>query len=117
VVFLKPDEAAKRDRDFLSAELAERLKRGPVVFRLSVRLAGDGDPTHNTAVLWPADPPMIEAGRLEITGNGPTNTADERRLVFDPANLTDRIEFSDDKFPRDRSAGYSISYDRRCRGE
>ena len=77
MVFLKPDEAAKRDRDFLSAELAERLKRGPVVFRLSVRLAGDGDPTHNTAVLWPADRPMIEAGRLGVTGNGPTNTADE----------------------------------------
>ena len=115
--FLNPEEAAKRDRHFLREELVGRLARGPLVFRLTLQLAADGDPTNDPTVLWPADRSVAELGRLEIYGISPTETADERRLVFDPTNLTDGIELSDDPFPRARSVGYSISYDRRSRGE
>jgi hypothetical protein len=47
----------------------------------------------------------------------PTSAADERRLVFDPANRTDGIDLSTDPILAVRSAAYSISYDRRSKGE
>jgi catalase len=115
--FLNPEEAAKRDRDFLRAELAGRLAQGHVVFRLTLQLAADGDPTNDPTVLWPSERPVVALGRLEISAISPTSAADERRLVFDPINLTEGIELSDDPFPRVRSAGYAVSYERRSKGE
>jgi len=114
--YLKPEEAAKRDRHFLRDELAGRLAKGPAIFRLTLQLAADGDLTHEPTALWPPDRPTVELGRLEIRSISPTGADDERRLVFDPTNLTDGIELSDDPFPPVRSAGYSISFERRSRG-
>ena len=58
-----------------------------------------------------ADRQLVELGRLEITGISPTGAADERRMVFDPTNLTDGIDLSADPILLVRSAAYSISYD------
>ena len=60
---------------------------------------------------------LIELGRLEVTGISPTSAADERRMVFDPTNLTDGIDLSADPILLARSAAYSISYDHRSKGE
>ena len=115
--FISPDDASKRSANFLREELESRLQTGPVVFQLLLQLAGANDPTDDPTALWPADRPLIELGRLEITGISPTSAADERRLVFDPTNLTGGIDLSADPFPLARSAAYSISYDRRSKGE
>jgi catalase len=56
---------------------------------------------------------LVELGRLEVTRISPTSAADERRLVFDPTNVTDGISLSADPIPLARSAAYSISYDQR----
>jgi catalase len=115
--YLNPDDASTRNPNFLLEELESRLRNGPVVFRLVLQLAADGDPTDDVTTLWPADRPLVELGRLEVTGISPTSATDERRLVFDPTNLTDGIELSADPIPPARSAAYSISYDRRSKGE
>jgi catalase len=115
--YISPDEASKRSANFLREELESRLQTSPVVFRLILQLAGENDPTNDPTVLWPADRPLVELGRLEITGISPTSAADERRLVFDPTNLTDGIDLSADPFPLARSAAYSISFDRRSKGK
>ena len=59
----------------------------------------------------------VELGRLEITGISPTSAGDERCLIFDPTNRTDGIDLSDDPILLARSAAYSISYERRSKGE
>jgi catalase len=115
--FLSPDTASKRSANFLREELESRLQKGPVVFRLLLQVAGEGDATDDVNVLWPADRPLVELGRLEVTTISPTGAADERRMVFDPTNLTDGIDLSGDPFLLARSAAYSISYDRRSKGE
>jgi catalase len=115
--YISPDDASKRSTNFLREELESRLQTSPVVFRLFLQLAGEQDPTDDPTSLWPADRPLVELGQLEITGISPTSAADERRLVFDPTNLTDGIDLSADPFPLARSAAYSISYDRRSKGE
>ena len=113
--FMTSEEGAKRGPDFLREELAGRVARGPVVFRLTLQLAAEGDPTNDPTMLWPSDRAVVALGRLEIRAISPTGADDERRLVFDPTNLTDGIELGDDPFPRVRSAGYAISNDRRSR--
>jgi catalase len=114
--FLSPDESSTRNANFLRDELESRLRNGPVVFRLILQLAGEGDPTDDVTALWPADRTMVELGRLGVTGISPTSAADERRLVFDPTNLTDGIELSADPILLARSSAYSISYDHRSKG-
>src|SRR5271155_2365417 len=113
--YVSPDDASKRSANFLREELEGRLRNGPVAFRLLLQLAGESDPTNDATALWPADRPLVELGRLEVTRISPTSAADERRLVFDPTNVTDGIGLSADPIPRARSAAYSISYDHRSK--
>ena len=113
--YLSPDDASKRSPNFLRDELESRLKNGSVVFRLVLQLAGEADPTDDVTALWPADRPVVELGRLEITRISPTGAADERGLVFDPTRVTDGIALSADPMPPARSAAYSISYDHRSK--
>jgi len=115
--YLAPDDAGKRSTNFLREELEGRLKKGPVVFRLVLQLAGEGDPTDDATALWPADRPLVELGRLEVTQISPTSANDERRLVFDPTNITDGIELSKDPILLARSAAYSVSYNHRSKNE
>ena len=113
--YLSPDDASTRSTNFLREELEGRLRNGPVAFRLLLQLAGESDPTDDATALWPADRPLVELGRLEVSRVSSTSAADERRLVFDPTNVTDGIELSADPLPLARSAAYSISYDQRSK--
>ena len=114
--YLSPEEGTKRSVNFLTEELQGRLRTGPVVFRLQLQLAEAKDPTDDPTALWPAERPRVELGRLEITSISPTSLADERRLIFDPTNLTPGIEPSADPVLLARSAAYSISYAERTKG-
>lgn len=114
---LSPDDAGKRSPNFLRDELDSRLRRGSVAFRLVLQVAVAGDPTDDPTALWPADRPQVELGRLEVISISPTGGEDERRLVFDPTNRTDGIDLSEDPILLARSAAYSLSYERRSRGE
>ena len=115
--YLSPEEAGKRGANFLRDELDQRLRKGPAAFRLRLQLAEPGDPTDDVTALWPADRPVVELGRLEITAISPTGAEDERRLIFDPTNRTDGIDLSDDPILHARSGAYSISYERRSKGQ
>jgi catalase len=114
--YLSPDEASTRNANFLREELESRMRNGPVVFRLVLQLAAEGDPTDDVTASWPADRSLVELGRLEVTDISPTSAADERRLVFDPTNLTDGIDLSADPILLARSSAYSVSYDQRSKG-
>jgi catalase len=115
--FLSPDDAGKRSPSFLREELEGRLRTGPAAFRLLLQVAEAGDPTDDVTALWPEGRPVVELGRLEVTGISSTSAADERRLIFDPSNRTDGIDLSADPILLARSAAYAISYDRRSKGE
>jgi catalase len=115
--YLSPADAAKLSPNFLREELEQRLQKAPVIFGLYLQVAEKGDPTNDITALWPADRSVVELGRLEITAISPTGKADEQRLIFDPANVIDGIGLSDDPILLARSAAYSISYERRSKGE
>jgi catalase len=110
---LPEDEIDGSDRDYLEAEIRERLAKGPVAFTLALQIAEDGDVLEDPTVAWPADREVVELGRLEISEVVEDLETPEAPLVFDPVNVIDGIECSDDEILEARSKAYSVSIERR----
>jgi catalase len=113
LVHLDPADAARRDPDFLMNELPERLKKGPVSFRLKVQLAASGDPTKDPTKPWPADRKVVDLGTLIIDRPVANSVDADKQLIFLPGQLIDGIEPSDDPLIGLRDAAYPISFARR----
>ena len=107
--FLGEEEAKAKPADFLFEDLKTQLAKGPVKYRLLVQLANPGDPTIDPSVVWPQDRKTVEVGVISVVSVVPDAAAAERALAFDPTNLTDGIELSDDPFPQLRSSVYALS--------
>jgi catalase len=106
---LNADDAKGKSPDFLMDDLKAKLSGGPVQYRLVVQLPNDGDTTKDPTIVWPDDRKTIDCGLISITSVVADSDAAQRALAFDPANLTDGIELSDDPFPSLRSAVYALS--------
>jgi len=102
--------AAAKPSDYLGQELRARLSWGPVEFRLRAQLAESGDPTNDVTRFWPDERRRVDLGSLRLTSIDPKSAESERGLIFDPVNLTEGIELSDDPLPMFRSKVYSISF-------
>jgi catalase len=100
-------------RDYLFADLRDRLDQGSVRMLLAVQVADDGDDPDDPSTPWPHSRRRVELGTLEVTGID--EDADDG-VVFDPMRLTDGIEASGDLVLRYRPDVYSLSYARRSRG-
>ncbi len=57
----------------------------------------------------------MKFGIISIHAPVAESDAAQQKLVFDPANLADGIELSDDQLPAERSAAYAVSFERRNR--
>jgi catalase len=104
-------EARSRSRDFLQEEMRVRLARGSAEFTLELQIAAPGDPVDDPSKRWPPQRERLAAGTLEIVAVD--EETDENALVFDPANVTDGIDLSDDPVLRFRPEAYSDSASRR----
>ena len=113
VVHITPADAAKRAPDFLSTELTQRLKRGPVTFHLKVQVAGSGDPTRDPTKAWPDTRGVVDLGVITITRLAQDSSEAQKKLLFLPTALTDGIEASDDPLIELRGAAYPVSFSRR----
>jgi catalase len=110
---LSDEEIEAADRDYLQAEIRERLGRGPVAFELRAILAEEGDPLENPTLPWPAERESVPLGRLEVTAIAEGERPGEP-IVFDPTNVCDGIELSEDKVLDARTHAYSVSAERRA---
>ena len=106
---LSDAEAKAKPADFLFDDLKTRLTNGPVKFRLVVQLPNTGDPTSDPSLVWPDDRKKIEVGTISITSAVADSAAAEKPLAYDPTNLTDGIDLSDDPLPALRSDVYALS--------
>jgi catalase len=113
VVHISAADAAKRAPDFLSTELTQRLKRGPVTFHLKAQVAGSGDPTRDPTKAWPDTRGIVDLGVITIARVVPDSDAAQKKLLFLPTALTDGIEASDDPLIELRGAAYAVSFSRR----
>jgi catalase len=107
------NDLSKRGPDFLEQEIAERIKSGPLRWKMIVTVAAPGDPTADPTKAWPEGRRAVDVGtlvvqRIEAEADGPC-----RDINFDPTILPAGIRTSDDPFPAARSSAYAKSYDLR----
>jgi catalase len=112
-VVVAPEELAKRGPDFLEQEIAERIRGGPLHWKMLVTVANPGDPTADPSQPWPQDRRAVEVGTLIVRQIEAERDGPCRDINFDPAVLPSGMRMSDDPFPAARSSAYAKSYDRR----
>jgi catalase len=110
---LKPEEAAKKPKDFLVEELPARVAKKPVVFHLKAQLANAGDQTKDPSQPWPDDRKVVDLGTITLDKTVADTHAAEKPLLFLPTKLMDGIELGDDPLPGVRAAAYAVSFGRR----
>ena len=98
-----------KSADYLFDEIAERVKKGPVGFKLLVQIANDGDVSDDATVHWPEDRKLAELGRFELTTPVANDAQEQKRIIFDPIPRVDGIEPSGDPLLELRAAIYLIS--------
>jgi catalase len=99
--------------DRLQDELAARLGRGPVHFKVNVQVAGPDDDPHDPTSVWGRDSRHLEVGVITIMVRDLETEQDGEVFVFDPTRVVDGIELSDDPILRYRAAAYTVSASRR----
>ena len=107
--YLSDADAKATSPNFLFDELRTRLAKGPAKFRLVVQLPNPGDSTSDATKVWPDDRKTVELGTITVASVVPDSDAAQKTMAFDPTNLTDGIELSDDPLPALRSKVYMLS--------
>lgn len=110
-----PVASAPAGRDYLFDDLVERMRRGPVSWRLLLTVGEPGDPTHDATLPWPAGRRTVDAGVLTVDAVLTEAAGNARDVNFDPLVLPEGLSPSDDPLPRARSAVYARSFERRTR--
>ncbi|MGH2806072.1 MAG: catalase family peroxidase [Actinomycetota bacterium] len=107
---LTDQETRALGKEYLREELERRLATEEIGFELFLQLAEEGDDPNDPTTPWPEERTLVPAGRLvlnEFVG------LDCEPIIFDPGNLVDGIERSDDPILHARSPAYSVSFARR----
>ncbi|MFM0726172.1 catalase family peroxidase [Paraburkholderia strydomiana] len=110
-------DAQKAAKNFLQADLDERLENGPLRWHLILSVAQPGDPTDDATLQWPDDRQQVDAGTLVLERASSQEDGACRDINFDPTILPAGIAPSDDPLLAARSAAYALSYQRRTREE
>jgi catalase len=105
--------AKAKSASYLFDELAERMAKGPIKFKLTVQIAEDGDQVNDATVHWPAERKIVELGTLTLTDRVANDAHEQKTIIFDPIPRLDGIEPSDDPLLELRAASYLISGRRR----
>jgi catalase len=110
------DQAQARTlpRDFLIAELDQRLTQAPVVFTLKFQFAEPGDSTTDPTIAWPEERKLLSAGQIVITSRS-SKEEHWQQEVFDPTHVAAGVELSDDPILAFRTRAYAVSAQRRQR--
>jgi catalase len=111
--YLDEAEAAARSPNFLFDEVAERVAKEPVRFRIAVQLAEDGDTVDDATLRWPEERPQLQFGEISLQEIAPNNASEQRHIIFDPIPRVDGIEASADPLFEPRANVYLISGRRR----
>lgn len=108
---LDADALKSKSPTYLFDELPERLKSGPIEFKLLVQVAEEGDATDNATVIWPEEREIVELGTLKIekTLGEEESRAQQKQIIFDPIPRIDGVEPSDDPLLEMRASIYLVS--------
>lgn len=107
--YLNNDEVAKLRPDHHYEELVERVKQGPIGFKVQVQLAAPNDVTDDATVRWPEERRLMDMGAFELTSVLEDSVAQQKHIIFDPIPRIEGIEPSADPLLELRAAIYLLS--------
>jgi catalase len=111
---LTDDELKAKPDDFYVDDLKARLPGKPAVFDFSLQFAAEGDNLLDATVLWPETRETKPVGRLTVTAMAEGEALAQCQTgMFNPLELPDGIEPSDDPILQFRPAAYAVSLSRR----
>jgi catalase len=105
--------AAAKSANYLMDEIAERVGKEPVKFRILVQLANDGDVVNDATIHWPEDRKLLELGTFALTAPVADLAHEQKQIIFDPIPRVEGIEPSNDPLLELRAAIYLLSGRRR----
>ena len=111
--YLDDSTAAGKGANYLFDEVAERIAKGPIKFRVLVQLANDQDTVDDATVHWPEDRTLFELGTVVLTEPVSDNDQEQKHIIFDPIPRVDGIDPSNDPLLELRAAVYLLSGRRR----
>jgi catalase len=111
--YLTDEQVAAIGANYHFDELAERVAKGPVKFKILVQVAEPGDTADDATVHWPESRELVEFGGLELTEVIPDSVAQQKHIIFDPIPRVEGIEASADPLLELRAAIYLLSGRRR----
>lgn len=109
---LDADAVGHAGESYLMQEITGRVAKAPILFRLRVQLATEGDKVDDPSVTWSDLNPTVDLGLLSIEAPVGDSDAAERELMFLPTALPAGIEPADPMLTA-RTECYPISYARR----
>lgn len=114
--FLTKEQLATMGPDYLTTEIIQRVRRGPVNFKLLLQLAAQGDKIDDPSIAWPNSRKKVVLGTIAITKAVADSQTAEKSLLFMPGTLIAGIEAADPMIAA-RSAAYAISAARRAKAQ
>jgi catalase len=111
--YLSDQQVAGLSPNYHFDEIATRVLKEPIRFRIVVQVAAAGDVTDDATVHWPEDRELVELGTMELRQVLPDTLAQQRHIIFDPIPRVDGIEPSADPLLELRAAIYLLSGRRR----
>jgi catalase len=111
--YLTEEQVSRLPANYHFDEIAARIAKTPIQFRILVQLADAADTVDNATVHWPESREKVELGTIELTQVMPDTLAQQKHIIFDPIPRVDGIEPSADPLLELRAAIYLISGRRR----
>ncbi|HSH86482.1 MAG: catalase family peroxidase [Methylophilus sp.] len=111
--YLTKEAADAAAPDYLMTDIAERVKANAVQYKLLLQIADKGDEVNNATVQWPESRKIVELGTLSLKSVVADSKAKEKTLMFNPLQLTEGIEASQDPILLARPTSYAVSFGRR----
>jgi catalase len=107
--FLNDAQAAVLADNYHFDEIAERVGKGPVRFKVLVQLAAPSDTTDDATAHWPESRELFELGTIEINAVVRDTLPQQQHIIFDPIPRVDGIDPSADPLLELRAAIYLLS--------
>lgn len=106
--FLTEEQVAEADPDYLQKEIAERVAKQSIKYKLFAQVAEPGDKIEDPSIAWPDSRKLVLLGTIEIQKMTPNTTSEDKALSFNPGNIPTGIATADPMLDL-RSKAYPIS--------
>jgi catalase len=111
--YLTDEKVSRLSPNYHFDEIAVRVPREPIQFRIQVQVANAEDTVDDATAHWPENREQIELGTVELTQVVQDTLAQQKHIIFDPIPRVDGIEPSPDPLLELRAAIYLLSGRRR----